>query len=348
MLVKNTLIFFVFLFIVGCGTDVPEEVISVPKVKTFTLAQQNLSSRVLSGTVRARHEIPLAFRINGRIQQRAVDAGQQGKKGQLLFSLDPSDLQKELDARNAESSAAKSALAVAHGLLRGCFGLLQKKFISQQAVDRFKLIEHETKERLNAAYARTKQARNALSYTRLVADYDGLLVEISGNSGQVVAAGQAIAMQAKIDELEVEVFFPESMKAPNKGWLLADDDKKQPLTLRETAGAADPTSRTWRARYHIENDNNGLALGSIVRASFSYSDVDAGTLEIPLAALDERGKTPQVWQVVEGVAKVYPVKLLALRTETALIQTELPLGSRIISLGTHLLQENMAVEELAP
>lgn len=350
MLVKNTLIFFVFLFILGCEADVPEQVISIPKVKTFTLAQQNLSSRVLSGTVRARHEIPLAFRINGRIQQRAVDAGQQVIKGQLLFSLDPSDLQKELDARNAESSAAKSALAVAQADVKRSVGLLQKKFISQQAVERFKLIEHETTERLNAAYARAKQARNALSYTRLVADSDGLLVDVSGDSGQVVAAGQAIAIQAKIKDLEVEVFFPESMKAPSKGWLLGDDDKKQPITLRETAGAADPTSRTWRARYHIENDNNnnGLALGSIVRASFTYSNVDAGTLEIPLAALDERGKTPQVWQVVEGVAKAYPVKLLALRTETALIQTELPLGSRIISLGTHLLQIDMAVEELAP
>jgi len=348
MLIKKTLIIFVALLTLACEAELPDQAEAIPKVKTFTLAQQNLSSRVLSGTVRARHEIPLAFRINGRIQQRAVDAGQQVKKGQLLFSLDPSDLKKELDARNAESSAAKSALAVAQADVQRSIGLLQKKFISQQAVERFKLIEDETKERLNAAYARAKQARNALSYTRLVADSDGLLVEVSGDSGQVVAAGQTIALQAKVTELEVEVFFPESMKAPKTGWLLGDYADGQPLTLRETAGAADPTTRTWRARYHIEGKLAGRALGSIVRASFSYSDVGDGTLEVPLAALDERGKTPQVWQVVEGVATAYPVKLLALRSETALIQTELPMGSRIIALGTHLLQTGMAVEELAP
>jgi len=345
MINKNILISFVVLFMLGCESGKVDTPVSIPKVKTFTLIQQNLSTRVLSGTVRARHEIPLAFRINGRIQQRAVDAGQSVKKGDLLFSLDPSDLQKELDARNAESSAAKSALAVAQADVKRSVGLLKKKFISQQATDRFKLVERETRERLNAAYARAKQAKNALGYARLVADFDGLLMSVSGESGQVVAAGQTVAIQAKSNELEVEVFFPEEMKAPAKAWLI-DNAKKYSLSLREIAGAADPVSRTWRARYSIEQKPDGLALGKIVRASFSYTDVKDAALEIPLAALDERGSNPQVWQVVDGVATAFPVQLLSIRSETALIQSELPIGSRIISLGTHLLQTGMAVEEL--
>jgi len=346
MINKNILISFVVFFMLGCESGQLDTPVSIPKVKTFTLIQQSLSTRVLSGTVRARHEIPLAFRINGRIQQRAVDAGQSVKKGELLFSLDPSDLQKELEARNAESSAAKSALAVAQADVQRSVGLLKKKFISQQATDRFKLVERETQERLNAAYARAKQAKNALGYARLVADFDGLLMNVSGESGQVVSAGQTVAIQAKSNELEVEVFFPEEMKAPAKAWLIGDGADKYSLSLREIAGAADPVSRTWRARYSIEQKPDGLALGKIVRASFSYTDIKDATLEIPLAALDERGTSPQVWQVVNGVATAYPVQLLSIRSETALIQTELPIGSRIISLGTHLLQKGMAVEEL--
>jgi len=343
---KKIIIPFIVLFMLGCGVEPIDKPVSIPKVKTFTLIQQNLSTRVLSGTIRARHEIPLAFRISGRIQQRAVDAGQRVKKGELLFSLDPSDLQKELDARNAESSAAKSALAVAKADVKRSIGLLKKKFISQQATDRFKLVERETRERLNAAYARAKQAKNALSYARLVADFDGLLMNVSGESGQVVAAGQTVAIQAKSNELEVEVFFPEEMKAPAKAWLIGNGTKKYSISLREIAGAADPVSRTWRARYSIEQTPEGLALGKIVRASFSYTDINESTLEIPLAALDERGATPQVWQVVNGVAMPFPVQLLSIRSETALIHTELPIGTRIISLGTHLLQTGMAVEEL--
>jgi len=346
MINKKLLLSFVVLFMLGCETEQVDKPAFIPKVKTFTLVQQNLSTRVLSGTVRSRHEIPLAFRINGRIQQRLVDAGQHVKKGDLLFSLDPSDLQKELDARNAESSAAKSALAVAKADVKRSIGLLKKKFISQQAIDRFKLVERETRERLNAAYARAKQAKNALSYTRLVADFDGLLMSVSGESGQVIVAGQTVAIQAKSDELEVEVFFPEEMNAPAKAWLISRGIKKYSISLREIAGAADPVSRTWRARYSIEQKPVGLALGKIVRASFSYTDINESTLEIPLAALDERGTTPQVWQVVKGVATAYPVQLISIRSETALINTELPVGTRIISLGTHLLQSGMAVEEL--
>jgi hypothetical protein len=42
------------------------------------------------------------------------------------------------------------------------------------------------------------------------------------------------------------------------------------------------------------------------------------------------------------------VEVLALTAETARIRADLPEGSRIIALGTHLLAPGMAVRERAP
>jgi RND family efflux transporter MFP subunit len=334
------------LFLTGCQSEKPTKETKVPWVKTFIVQPQSDTERVLSGTVRARHEMPMAFRINGRIEQRAVDAGQQVKKGQLLFALDPSDLEKELDARRAEVSAAKSAISLATAdVVRGR-DLLKKKFISQQSLDRFILVKREAQERLNAAFARLEQAKNALSYANLKAESDGLLTEVTGERGGVIAAGQTVAVLAKEGELEVELFFPEELKPPVNGQVILRNGELLPLNLREVAGAADPVSHTWRSRYSVVSDSHKLALGNIVRAAFKQPGQTIETLEVPLASLDERGDTPRIWRIINGQAQPLAVEVTGLRTETALILANLPAGSAIISLGTHLLHPGMLVKPL--
>lgn len=334
------------LILSGCQTEQPEKSTKVSWVKTFIVQSQSDTERVLSGTVRARHEMPMAFRINGRIEQRAVDAGQQVKKGQLLFALDPSDLEKELDARRAEVSAANSAISLATAdVVRGR-DLLKKKFISQQSLDRFILVKRESQERLNAALARLEQAKNALSYAQLKAESDGLLTEVIAERGGVITAGQTVAVLVKDGELEVELFFPEELKPPVDGQVLLRNGELLPLTLREVAGAADPVSHTWRSRYSVISDSHKLALGNIVRAAFKQPGQPVETLEVPLASLDERGDSPRIWQIINGQAQPLPVEVTALRTETALIRANLHAGSAIISLGTHLLHSGMSVRPL--
>jgi hypothetical protein len=69
---------------------------------------------------------------------------------------------------------------------------------------------------------------------------------------------------------------------------------------------------------------------------------------VPIGALDERGQGPQVWLIVEGKAKPLAVKLISLTAETAVIESTLPVGTKVIALGTHLLEPGMPVREIAP
>ena len=73
----------------------------------------------------------------------------------------------------------------------------------------------------------------------------------------------------------------------------------------------------------------------------------ANTLEVPLGALDERGKGPHVWLIKEGKAQPMPVVVTLLSSETARIKAEIPANTSLIVLGTHLLKPGMAVRELA-
>ena len=71
----------------------PVKAEAVPWVRTIAVQGSVSGGLVTSGTVRARVETPLAFQVGGRILARRVDAGQTVGAGQVLFELDPRDLQ---------------------------------------------------------------------------------------------------------------------------------------------------------------------------------------------------------------------------------------------------------------
>jgi hypothetical protein len=68
---------------------------------------------------------------------------------------------------------------------------------------------------------------------------------------------------------------------------------------------------------------------------------------VPLGALDERGETPQVWLVSDGMVTPLAVEVIDLGEEYAQIRANINATTPIVALGTHLLTPGMAVRELA-
>ncbi len=347
------LVLTVSLLLGGCGdAPAPRSAEALPPfVKTVAVTAGERQTLGLSGTVRARVESPLAFQVGGRISRRAVDAGQAVSAGQVLFELDRRDLEQSLAAIEADLAGAEAGLATAEAELARYRQMREQGFTSAQEVERAELSWREAQTRRDAATARVAQARNALEYGRLQAPAAGVLIDVTGEPGQVVAAGQAVATLAQTGEREVEVYFPEGVTPPAAGEALLADGAVLPLGLRETAGAVDPQGRTRRARYTVLQRPDELVLGAVLRARFAAADAaDAGAagidFRVPLGALDERGQGPRVWRFQEGAVTPVPVRVLALDGEYARIHGPLSAGERIVALGTHLLHEGMAVREL--
>lgn len=299
----------------------------------------------MSGTVRARFETPLAFQIGGRILSREVDAGQQVTAGQVLFRLDPRDLDQQLNVARASLEEARAELATAEAETRRNRDLVDRKFISAQSLERVELAERSARERVDGARARLQQARNALGYAELTAKHAGVLIAVSGEPGQVVGAGEAIAVLAEEQVREVELSLPERVGVPLSGRVLGDSNTLATLALREVAGAADPATRTWSARYTVVESAEPLRLGSVVRVALDLDQAAARVLEVPIGAINERGHGPQVWIIEDGQAQAVPVSLLDIDREQARIVADLPDDARVIALGTHLLSPGMPVRE---
>ncbi|MDX5409040.1 MAG: efflux RND transporter periplasmic adaptor subunit [Thauera sp.] len=329
------------------GNDAPEEAeTAAPWVRTVAPKSDGQSRLELTGRVRARYEIPVAFQVDGRIARRHVDAGQMVTAGQLLFELDPKDLREALNAAQAAREAAAAALRTAQDELERYRDLLAKGFVGQQAYDRAALQERTARAQLTAAAADLERARNALGYAGLRADSPGVLIDVQGEPGQVVDKGQALALLAVDGEREIEVALPDGLSPPARGRAAGPDGTQTGLALREVAGAADPVSLTWRARYRLADDS-GFTLGSVVRASFADTAADRAVFDVPIGALDERAAGPRIWRVVDGTAQPLPVTVVAMGQETARVAAELPDDARVVAFGTHLLTEGMAVREQA-
>jgi RND family efflux transporter MFP subunit len=334
--------------LVACGPKTPDAAPAAPWVKTVAISPADGAALSLSGTVRARVESPLAFQVGGRIALRRVDSGQTVQAGQVLFELDKRDLDAGLQAAQADAAAAEAAWAIAESEWRRNQQLNQQNFISTQALDRSKLALREAQTRRDAAAARLRQSGNTQGYGWLRAPAAGVLMEVTGQAGQVVAAGQTVAVLAQQGERELEVFLPENATPPRQGQALLPSGPV-PIQLRETAGSVDPQGRTRRARYTLPGSVNQVTLGALLRAEFSAQTPNSTTTwTVPIGAIDERGQGARVWLFVNGTAQAQAVEVVSLDGDQARIRAVLPANSRVVALGTHLLQDGMAVRELAP
>lgn len=318
------------------------------RVKTANLESitQNLFTQ--SGTIRARREIPLAFQVPGRITNRRIDTGMMVRAGDLLLELDPKDFLDQVSAAEAQFKAVEAEARDAERELQRQQEMIETNSTSQMELDKTRTAVDAASQRVVAAESQLALARNAVGYTNLRAPVDGLLMEVIGEPSQVVGVGQEVGRLAEAGELEVEVALPQSLieNVPKSGeCFLNGGEKRLRIELREVSGSADPLSRTWRAKYRIvEPVNKSLPLGAIVRVRLELAEVDPNLKRVPIAAIDERGIEPRIWVVQDGKATPQTVEVVEYYGEHCKIRSQLPEGTLIIAMGTHLLEDKMAVE----
>ena len=141
------------------------------------------------------------------------------------------------------------------------------------------------------------------------------------------------------------VFIPQEHRAtvPEQARVVIDEQTVLMATLRELSAAADPVTRTWRARYILQGESLPQ-LGSIVRLQFDQPGTKGGNIyRVPVGAVSERGDGARLWVIVDNRVTPQPVQVLRVDTEDAYVATTLPAGTLVVALGTHLLTDGQVV-----
>jgi RND family efflux transporter MFP subunit len=307
------------------------------------------ASRSFTGVVVARVQSDLGFRVSGKVLERLIDTGQTVKRGQPLMRLDPIDLGLQAQAQEqAVAAAGARAKQTADDEARNR-DLVAAGAISGSAYDRIKSMADTARAELSAAQAQAKVARNATGYAVLLADADGVVVDTLAEPGQVVSGGQPVVRLAKAGPREAIVQLPETVRpaigSQAQARLYGSDSQIIPAKLRLLSDAADPLTRTFEARYVLDDANANPPLGSTVTLSIPDGKSGQPALGVPLAAIYDSGKGPGVWVITGTPATVSwrPVQLLGLSDDSATVKGDLKSGEQIVALGAHLLHEGEEV-----
>jgi RND family efflux transporter MFP subunit len=335
--------------LLACSEKTPDDPrTQIPLVKTTTVKVASEASRSFTGVVAARVQSDLAFRVSGKILERFVDSGQQVKRGQPLFRIDPNDLKLTALSQQEVVMAAKArANQTAEDEIRHR-GLVEAGAISASVYDQIKAAADSARAQLKAAESQADVAKNASNYAMLLADADGVIIETLAEPGQVVNAGQTVARVAHAGKREAIVHLPETLRpalgSSAQAKLYGNGSKSVPAKLRQLSESADSLSRTYEARYTLSEGLANAPLGATV--TIQLSDTGSGTgIEVPIGAIFDSGKESGVW-VVEGKllhVSWRPVKLLSISEETARIDSNLQAHDQIVALGAHLLHQGEKV-----
>jgi len=338
------------LLLAGCGAptqakrQTPERPVLIAEVH-YTPRERN---RVLPGVVKARIESDLAFRVPGKLAERFVDAGAVVRKGDPLARLDDGDLRLQVEQADADYSSAKGALDQQQAEERRIGTLKLQGWTSAADFDKIKAGADQARGAFARAERAVTLARNAVSYATLGADADGIVSAVLAEPGQVVAAGAPVLRLSHTAEQEAAVAIPETLvdrarSAPGRVEFWALPGVEVTAKLRELSPNADPTTRTYLARYTLPNAPGDVRLG--MSLTVTLADQTEKVARLPLAALFDRGKGPSLWVVdrESGAVMETPVRIAGYENESVLVIDGVAEGASVVALGAHKLDAGQKV-----
>lgn len=319
-------------------------------VLSLTVEPAPQSVLTLPGTVEARIKTEFSFRILGRIIARNVQVGDLVKRGDVLAAIDP--LALELAVKSARSDLATSQAQLSNALTNE---ERQRTLFERQsgAKATFEAAEQERKT-AEAAVAKAKanlnKASEQLSYSRLLAEFDGVVTATSAEVGQVVSAGQSVAMVARPDERDAVIDVPEAVGSLKPGTAFQVSLQLAPTIrarglVREVAPEADDATRTRRTRLTLIDPPDALRLGSVVTASALGEGPPS--IRLPSSAIRSEGSKTFVWIVDDATEKVSSVAV-TLSGEAApggevTVTDGIKAGDRIVTAGVNTLKDGQSV-----
>ena len=320
----------------------------VVRVKVVT-ADATAGEQTYTGTVRARHETDLAFRVGAKIVSRHVEVGQRVAAGTLLFRLDATDYRLAVKAAEADLAAAEAEVVHSgaehdrqHRSFRSGVG-------SSADLDKARSARDVALGRRDRAKETLTLAKNRLSYCDLTADADGIITALPAEAGQVVTEGQVVARLARDGEREAVISLPENQVIAAKAaraevTLWSAPGESFPAALRELSPVADPITRTYQARFTIPDAGPRVALGMTATVHLSPSGAATG-YSLPLSALLRTGTQPAVWVVDRATGKLtlVPVEVREYRHETVILSAGVKPGQLVVTAGVQKLDPAVTV-----
>lgn len=312
--------------------------------------------RYFPGRAAATQEINAAFRVSGQLTKRPIDVGTEVKKGDLIAQLDPSTFQAEVNRLSADVKAARSVRERAKLELDRQEKLLSKGWVTKARVETIQATESAARASIIAAQAALKRAQLDLSYTTLIAPFDGVVAETFVENFQEVLAKQPVARIVDTSQIEFWVAIPESLVSlvPYVSDITVEFDafpgRPLPAQIKEVKSEASQTTRSYDVNLIMNQPEDFTVLpGMAGRAVAGRYDLppeeQTEGYEIPLAAIhNPGGDKDYVWIVDEGSMTISSREIKAIEASDHGLRVQgVQPGEWIVIAGVEYLRDGQKV-----
>ena len=258
-----------------------------------------------SGPLVAPETAVVRAKTAGTLLSLNVAEGSRVKAGQLLGSVDLSELSSRVAERNAMLESAHAQLAQAERTHASNLRLADQQFISSIALENSKSALETAKAQMRAAEAQLNTTAVSLRDAALVAPISGLVAKRHAVPGEKLSPEQQLLTIVDLARLELagSVGTHEvSLLAPGMPVEVRVEGVEKPVigSLARIAPAAEAGARSIGVTIALANPKETFRAGQYALAKVVLAD-PVQRLTLPLAAVGSNGGQEHVW-VIEGGA----------------------------------------------
>jgi RND family efflux transporter MFP subunit len=320
-----------------------------PVLQVEVLQQHQQLLGRFAGSIEARVQSTLGFRIGGRVARRLVDAGAEVKAGEVLATLDPTDQLNGLRASESDQARSEAHWINAQATARRQQELFDRGVGAKATLEQAQADLSDARSAFEQAEASTRQAKDRLTYGELRSDYAAVLTAWHVEAGQVVAAGQQVVTLARPEVKEAVFDLPvELANTLDAGVRFEISAQLDPAVstwgqLRELEPRADAATRTRRARLTLEQSPPGLRLGTAIRVQLSREQPPRNLL--PASAVQQLDGQARVWIIDKQTRTVHPrpVQIIGHEGELLAVSGDFAAGDKVVSAGLNQLKDGQPV-----
>jgi RND family efflux transporter MFP subunit len=338
---------FALALLAGCGKSGPPPE-APPTVKVATpLMRDVVDWDDYAGRFEAVDAVEVRPRISGQLQSIHFKDGQDVKKGQLLFVIDPRPFAAQLAQSKAQLARAQAARVNAEAALKRASSLLDTHVISQSDFDALSAAQLQAAAEVEAAQASVEANALNLEFTRVVAPIAGHISSHRLAEGNLVQVGTTLLTTiVTLDPIRFVFDAPESAllkyKREQTGSNLGnavdirlqdETDYRWKGSIEFVDNALDAGSGTIRARAVVPNPKGFLTPGMFGHMR-RFSSRPAAAMLIPDESV-VNDQTRQVAYVVgpDGVVGQRTIEIGRLIEDMRVVRSGLAPSDRVIISG---------------
>lgn len=290
------------------------------------------------GVVHAHQEAVLSAKVLARVESLPLREGAAVKAGDLLAGLDHKDIDANLAAAEAARARAAASLKEAEAEQARVRRLFDSGSATSREMERADSALQGARGGLNEAEARVREARAQKGYTRILAPFDGRLVERRVEVGELASPGTPLVRVESVGDFELWADVPqERLSAVRRGAqaTVRVDGIAEPIPgkVARLVPAADPRSHAFTVKVALDSGGGGAVYsGMFGQAAIVYGAEPK--LVVPRAAIVHRSEVTGVYVAGAGGAPELRLVRPGRRVgEEQVVESGLAAGERVFADG---------------